>query len=235
MTPVTFNGAGSDFVFWRGDVWFDSKTRRLDGFLPLCTVPSQPRSRFESPKRAQRDTSSFPPCSCWKLQQISMNSLLLTMTPLNLGLLPRFCFLLILSRLLHQTVAQGKLALYLDDGCSTPSELAPTATLSLSICLVPVGAVAIAIEQLPACDSGTANMIMYEDTSCARAYFDSTTNSYEGWSDYTNCFYLYITESIPGVMFTCDEPATDPQPTSNPALRLQLLLEWQPGLLASLK
>lgn len=139
------------------------------------------------------------------------------MAPVTLGRLRSIYFLLILSLLPYQTLAQGKLALFLDFDCKTPSQLEPYVSLPLSTCLVLVGVVSIAIDQFPACDSGTASMIMYEDTSCARNTF-SGTGSYTGWSDITNCFYMFISASVPGVMFTCDEPATDPQPTSTSSI-----------------
>lgn len=116
-----------------------------------------------------------------------------------------------------KALAQGKLALFLDFYCKTPSQLQPTVSLPLSTCLVPVGALSVAINQFPACDSGTASMIMYEDTSCARSTFDKT-KSYTGYSDLANCFYLFVGKSIPGIMFTCEEPATNPQPTSTASI-----------------
>lgn len=149
-----------------------------------------------------------------------IHSFLSTMT--SFRVMRSICFFFILTLLPYQTTAQGKLALYLDFDCKTPSELAPSVSLPLSTCLVPVGAVSIAIELLPSCGSGTASMIMYEDTSCARNTF-SSTNSYTGWSDITNCFYLFISKSVPGVMFTCDEPATDPQPTSTSSIMASII------------
>jgi len=125
----------------------------------------------------------------------------------------RIFFFIFLSILPYKVVAQGKLALYLDYDCRTPSQLLPSVSVLLSTCLVPVGADSIAIQAEPACESGTASLIMYEDASCARDTF-STTGSYTGWSDVTNCFYLYVSKNIPGVMFTCDDPASVPQPTS---------------------
>ncbi|KAH8662462.1 hypothetical protein BX600DRAFT_319911 [Xylariales sp. PMI_506] len=129
---------------------------------------------------------------------------------LVLGLFPRW------------TLAQGKVALYIDFDCKTPSQLEPSTTLPLSTCLVPIGAVGIAIEQFPNCDNGTASMIMYQDTSCARNTF-SDSGTYTGWSDITNCYYLYISKSVPGIMFTCDEPATDPQPTSTSSVTASIV------------
>jgi len=135
----------------------------------------------------------------------------------------RYCSLLLtLSLLPHRIAAQGRLALFLDFYCKTPSQIAPSASLPLSTCLVPIGAVSVAISQLPACDSGTASMIMYQDTSCARDTL-SISNTYTGWSDINNCFYLYVSKSIPGIMFTCDPPATDPQPTATSTLTASII------------
>ena len=145
-----------------------------------------------------------------------------TMIPITPHLLRNICFFLVLGLLPHQTLAQGKLALYLDFACSTPSSLEPSVSLPLSTCLVPVGAVSLAIQQFPKCDSGTANMIMYEDTSCALNTF-SKSESYTGWSSRDNCFYWFIGKSIPGVMFTCEEPATNPQPTSTSTVRASII------------
>ncbi|KAK1765329.1 hypothetical protein QBC33DRAFT_176407 [Phialemonium atrogriseum] len=145
-----------------------------------------------------------------------------TMIPITHHLLRNICFFLVLGLLPQQTLAQGKLALYLDFACSTPSSLEPSVSLPLSTCLVPVGAVSLAIQQFPKCDSGTASMIMYEDTSCALNTF-SKSKSYTGWSSRDNCFYWLIGKSIPGVMFTCEEPATNPQPTSTSTVRASII------------
>ena len=126
-------------------------------------------------------------------------------------LLPNLYSLFILGLLPSQTIAQGKLALFSDWYCQTPTRVNPTTSLALSTCLIPIGADSIAIDLLPACDNGNkSQMVMYQDSSCARAM----SPSYSGRSDGNNCYYYFGTESIPSVMFTCEDPATDPQPTS---------------------
>lgn len=121
---------------------------------------------------------------------------------------------LILCLYQRLTNAQGTFALFLDFYCKTPSELAPAVSVPLSTCLVPTGAVSVAIQQFPSCEGGTASMIMYQDTSCALSTF-SKTGAYTGWhGSNDNCFYLDLSDSIPGLMFTCEKPASNPQPTS---------------------
>jgi hypothetical protein len=133
----------------------------------------------------------------------------------GLNLYPSICFILLLALSPYLALTQeGELALFLDDECSIPSQLAPTASLALSTCLVPVDVYGIAVKTFPACDNGTASLIMYKDTSCSRSDYNDGTGSYTGYTSGTNCFYYWVLNSIPGVMFTCEEPATDPQATS---------------------
>jgi len=134
-----------------------------------------------------------------------------------------FALIILVGLLPHRTLAQGKLALYLDFDCKTPSQLQPSVSLPLSTCLAPVGAVSVAIQLLPKCNNGaTASLIMYDDTSCARSSF-SKTGSYTGWSDINNCFYRFISTSVPAVMFTCEKPANNPQPTSTSTVSASMI------------
>ena len=135
------------------------------------------------------------------------------------NLRPSICSSLLSSLLLllspHLSLAQdGEVALYLDPSCDQVSPLAPTVSLALSTCLVPLAAYGLAIKSYPPCPNGNASLIMYKDTSCSRNDYSPSTGSYSGFNQGNNCFWYFSTFTIPGVMFSCEDPATNPQATS---------------------
>jgi hypothetical protein len=142
-----------------------------------------------------------------------------------LSLSRRTCALIIISLLPYYAVAQGKLALFTNFYCTVASTLLPTVEVPLSTCLVPIGAVSVYIDQFPACDDGSAaTMIMYSDTSCS-VFPSPTPNSISGWQDDVTkpCYYLSVSNSVPSVMFTCDDPSTHPQASAATTVTASLL------------
>ena len=90
----------------------------------------------------------------------------------------------------------GILALYTDLSCNNESPINPTTDLSTNTCLVTPGAFGIAVDgNPPACASGYATLVMYEDTSCV-ANLGST-----GAID--NCYENV--EGVSAVMFVCED------------------------------
>jgi hypothetical protein len=126
-----------------------------------------------------------------------------------LSLSRRTCALIIISLLPYYAVAQGKLALFTNFYCTVASTLLPTVEVPLSTCLVPIGAVSV---------------YMYSDTSCS-VFPSPTPNSISGWQDDVTkpCYYLSVSNSVPSVMFTCDDPSTHPQASAATTVTASLL------------
>ncbi|CAD6576531.1 MAG: hypothetical protein ASARMPREDX12_007919 [Alectoria sarmentosa] len=113
-------------------------------------------------------------------------------------------FLLPLCILLHRlplrslASAPGKLAFFLDEECIQASIINPSVNVNVNTCLVTPGALGIAVETLPPCITGSATLIMYQDTSCA--------NPVGGDLQYDNC-YFDGPDGVPAVLFACDQVA----------------------------
>ncbi|MCJ1452048.1 hypothetical protein MMC28_002388, partial [Mycoblastus sanguinarius] len=91
--------------------------------------------------------------------------------------------------------AAGKINLYDDYDCNTPSTLNPTVTLPLSTCLVTTGGGGLVIDQTPPCPQGTATLIYYQDPAC-------------GLADGTDLY------NAKAVMFSCQPAENNPEPSS---------------------
>ncbi len=127
----------------------------------------------------------------------------------------------LLVLVLHTTVgrhpfvtaaAPGKIKLYDDYNCDTPSTINPTVTLALSVCLVTTGGEGLIIAELPSCADGEPILIYYQDPACGT----STTNASPSIFA-SNCMQLAAGTDIynaKSVMFSCQFAADNPQPTS---------------------
>ena len=108
--------------------------------------------------------------------------------------------------------AAGKINLYDDYDCNTPSTLNPTVTLPLSTCLVTTGGGGLVIDQTPPCPQGTATLIYYQDPACGVQTTDVSTAIASN-----NCFQLSDGTDLynaKSVMFSCQPAANNPEPSS---------------------
>ena len=108
--------------------------------------------------------------------------------------------------------AAGTLKLYDDYNCEHPSTLNPVVNLTLSTCLVTPGGEGVVIAELPQCPQSTATLIYYTDAACG-----TQSNSVSASVFSENCFTLAEAPTIydaRAVMFSCQDPANNPLPSS---------------------
>ena len=98
------------------------------------------------------------------------------------------------------SAAPGKLAFFLDEDCQEASVINPSVNVPADTCLVTPGALGIAIQEYPACSSGSGNVTfkMYKDTSCA--------NPVAMDFQYNNC-YWDGSDGVPAINFVCNGAA----------------------------
>lgn len=116
------------------------------------------------------------------------------------------------SLTLAASAAAGTLKLYDDYDCDYPSTLNPTVNLTLSTCLVTTGGGGLIIADLPLCSQGDATLIYYQDPACGTQTSNAISSIIAA-----NCFQLAEGTDLynaKSVMFSCQAPANNPQPSS---------------------
>ena len=114
------------------------------------------------------------------------------------------CIFLVISAALAQSQS-GQIAQFLDDECTHKSLIYPTVSLDLDTCLVTSGAYGLLPQLVPACNTGSAKLQVYQDQACTRPDFSSLDEDHCVSND---------NFPISAVMFICTDESSGPTATT---------------------
>ena len=114
------------------------------------------------------------------------------------------CIFLVISTTLAQS-QPGQVAQFLNYECTHQSLINPTVSLDLDTCLVTSGAFGLVPQRVPACNTGSAKLQVYQDQACARPDLSSLDEDHCVSND---------NFPISAVMFICTDESSQPKTTT---------------------